>query len=157
MMAANFASLADDRNLFAPIAEWLVVAASHAVMGWMHRDHAEAAFHLAARTYDHPATSSLPAKERQMRTFVKIATATALTAFAATSAAGEPVKPQANKDKCYGISLAGKNDCAAGAGTTCAGTSKKNYQGNAWKYVAKGTCTKIKTPKGVGSLKPIAR
>ena len=92
-----------------------------------------------------------------MRTFVKIATATALTAFAATSAAAGPVKPQANKDKCYGISLAGKNDCAAGAGTTCAGTSKKNYQGNAWKYVAKGTCTSIKTPKGNGSLKPIAR
>ena len=39
----------------------------------------------------------------------------------------------------------------------CAGTSKVDYQGNAWKYVAKGTCTKIKTPKGTGSLKPIAR
>jgi uncharacterized membrane protein len=82
--------------------------------------------------------------------------ATALTAFAATAAVGGPVKPQPTKDKCYGISLAGKNDCAAGAGTTCAGTSKRSYQGNAWKYVAKGTCTSIKTPKGVGSLKPIA-
>ena len=57
------------------------------------------------------------------------------------------------KERCYGISLAGKNDCAAGPGTTCAGTNKTDYQGNAWKYVAKGTCTTMKTPKGMGSLK----
>jgi uncharacterized membrane protein len=56
------------------------------------------------------------------------------------------------KEKCYGISMAGKNDCAAGPGTTCAGTSKMDYQANAWKYVAKGTCTTMKTPKGMGSL-----
>jgi uncharacterized membrane protein len=62
--------------------------------------------------------------------------------------------PQPNKDKCYGISLAGKNDCAAGAGTSCAGTSRVDYQGNAWKYVARGTCTQIRTPRGVGSLTP---
>ena len=83
--------------------------------------------------------------------------ATALTAFAATAANAGPVKAQPKADKCYGISLAGKNDCAAGPGTSCAGTSKRNYQGNAWKYVAKGTCTSIKTPKGNGSLKPVAR
>jgi len=52
------------------------------------------------------------------------------------------------------VSMAGKNDCAAGPGTTCAGTSKMDYQGNAWKLVAKGTCTSIKTPKGKGSLSP---
>ena len=60
---------------------------------------------------------------------------------------------QPGKDKCYGIALAGKNDCAAGAGTSCAGTSKVDYQGNAWKLVPAGTCTTIKTPKGMGSLK----
>jgi uncharacterized membrane protein len=81
----------------------------------------------------------------------------AAAAFASTAAMASPVKPQPNKDKCFGISLAGKNDCAAGAGTTCAGTSRKDYQGNAWKYVAKGTCASIKTPNGTGSLKPIAR
>jgi uncharacterized membrane protein len=91
-----------------------------------------------------------------MKTFATIITATALSAFAVTAANAGPAKPQPTKDKCYGVSLAGKNDCAAGAGTTCAGTSKRDYQGNAWKYVAKGTCAKIKTPKGVGSLKPIA-
>lgn len=86
-----------------------------------------------------------------------IATATigaALAASLAASAQAGPVKPQPGMDKCYGISLAGKNDCAAGAGTSCAGTSRVDYQGNAWKYVAKGTCEKIKTPKGMGSLTP---
>ena len=90
---------------------------------------------------------------------MKIATFAIAGAAVALASAGQagPVKPQPNKDKCYGISLAGKNDCAAGAGTTCAGTSKRNYQGNAWKFVAKGTCANIKTPKGNGSLKPVAR
>jgi len=81
-------------------------------------------------------------------------------ALAATVTAGLSVTPAAAagaKEKCYGVSLAGKNDCAAGPGTSCAGTSTKDYQGNAWKYVDKGTCTTIKTPKGKGSLKPVKR
>ena len=86
-----------------------------------------------------------------------IAIASAAAALVSTAAIAGPVKPQPGKDKCYGISLAGKNDCKAGAGTTCAGTSRKNYQGDAWKYVAKGTCASIKTPKGNGSLSPINR
>ena len=57
-------------------------------------------------------------------------------------------------EKCYGVAIAGKNDCKAGAGTTCAGTSKMDYQGNSWKNVPAGTCTMIKTPKGMGSLTP---
>jgi uncharacterized membrane protein len=57
-------------------------------------------------------------------------------------------------EKCYGVALAGKNDCKAGAGTTCAGTSKVNYQKNAWQLVPAGTCLKIKTPNGTGSLTP---
>lgn len=65
-----------------------------------------------------------------------------------------PAQP-ADKEKCYGVSLAGKNDCAAGPGTTCAGTSKVDYQGNAWTLVPKGTCVTMKTPKGMGSLQPI--
>ena len=84
-------------------------------------------------------------------------TAAALAALSAAAATASPVKPQPNSEKCYGISLAGKNDCAAGPGTSCAGTSRRAYQGNAWKYVAKGTCAKIKTPRGAGSLRPIAR
>ena len=61
----------------------------------------------------------------------------------------------ANMEKCYGVATAGKNDCAGGS-LSCAGTSTKDYQANAWKYVAKGTCAAIKTPKGNGSLTPKA-
>lgn len=57
-------------------------------------------------------------------------------------------------EKCYGVAKAGHNDCKAGAGTTCAGTSQRDYQGNAWKLVPAGTCAHIKTPHGTGSLKP---
>jgi len=60
-------------------------------------------------------------------------------------------------EKCYGVSLAGKNDCAAGPGTTCAGTSVRDYQGNAWKNVPAGTCTSIQTPRGNGSLTAVSR
>ena len=60
-------------------------------------------------------------------------------------------------EKCYGVAKAGENDCAAGPGTSCAGTSTRDYQGNAWKLVEKGTCESISTPKGSGSLKPINR
>ena len=75
--------------------------------------------------------------------------------FAADDKAADKDKMAAT-EKCYGVALAGKNDCAAGAGTTCAGTAKADYQGNAWKSVAKGTCTTIQTPKGPGSLTPKA-
>ena len=82
-------------------------------------------------------------------------TALTLAALASGAALAQPKPAQSTMDKCYGVSLAGKNDCAAGPGTTCAGTSKVDYQGNAWKYVAKGTCTTMKTPKGMGSMKEI--
>ena len=62
----------------------------------------------------------------------------------------------AHKEKCFGVALKGQNDCYAGAGTTCAGTSTADYQGNAFKVVAKGTCVTMKTPKGPGSLTPKA-
>ncbi len=63
--------------------------------------------------------------------------ASSLASIDVASAAG------AGKDKCYGISLAGENDCAAGPGTTCAGTSTVDYQGNAWTLVPEGTCEAI--------------
>jgi len=55
-------------------------------------------------------------------------------------------------EKCFGVAKAGENDCKAGAGTTCAGTSKVDYQKNSYKLVPAGTCTKIKTPNGFGLL-----
>ncbi|MEM6744978.1 MAG: DUF2282 domain-containing protein [Pseudomonadota bacterium] len=64
------------------------------------------------------------------------------TAVAAVTAATSTPAAAAGKEKCYGISLAGKNDCKAGAGTTCAGSSTVDYQGNAWTLVPKGDCVK---------------
>jgi uncharacterized membrane protein len=57
-------------------------------------------------------------------------------------------------EKCYGVAKKGHNDCYAGAGTTCAGTSTADYQGNSFKLVATGTCVTMQTPKGPGSLTP---
>ena len=60
-----------------------------------------------------------------------------------------------DKEKCYGVAMKGKNDCAAGPGTTCAGTSKMDYQGNAWSFVPKGTCEKTaskSSPSGFAKL-----
>ena len=82
-------------------------------------------------------------------------TLAALAVLASGAALAQPKPAQPTMDKCYGTSLAAKNDCKAGAGTSCAGTSKVDYQGNAWKYVAKGTCTTMKTPNGMGSLAEI--
>jgi uncharacterized membrane protein len=73
-------------------------------------------------------------------------------AFAAMPAAAQP----ADKEKCFGVAMKGKNDCKAGAGTTCAGTSKVDYQGNAWSLVPKGTCEKTASktsPTGFGQMK----
>ena len=66
----------------------------------------------------------------------------AAIAFGATA----PVHAGDAKEKCYGVSLAGMNDCAAGPGTTCQGTSTIDFQGNAWAFVRGGTCTSIKVP-----------
>jgi uncharacterized membrane protein len=52
----------------------------------------------------------------------------------------------AHKEKCYGVALKGQNDCAAGRGTTCQGTSTVDFQGNSWKFVQRGTCESIVLP-----------
>jgi uncharacterized membrane protein len=64
--------------------------------------------------------------------------------------------PSGRKDKCYGIALAGENDCKAGAGTSCEGTSTIDFQGNAWTYAPQGSCAFIVTPKGPASLEEVA-
>lgn len=78
---------------------------------------------------------------------------------AAVAAAAVPASAQnADMEKCYGVALAGQNDCAAGPGTTCAGTSTVDYQGNAFKAVPAGTCTTMELPgERVGSLEPLTR
>jgi len=85
-----------------------------------------------------------------------IAVAGALAAVLAAHAA--PTFAQEGKEKCFGVALAGKNDCKAGAGTTCAGSSKVDYQGNAWSLVPAGTCTTMELPEGrMGSLEALER
>lgn len=79
----------------------------------------------------------------------------ALASGAALAQTSPAMEAKPAMEKCYGVSMAGKNDCAAGAGTTCAGTSKMDYQANAWKFVPAGTCASIKTPKGMGTLTPM--
>ena len=81
--------------------------------------------------------------------------ALAALASGAAMAQDKPMDGKPAMEKCFGVSMAGKNDCAAGPGTTCAGTSKTDYQGNSWKLVPAGTCAGIKTPKGMGSLTAI--
>lgn len=85
------------------------------------------------------------------------AAALALAVGAALALAQMPAQAQpAGKEKCFGVALKGKNDCAAGPGTTCAGTSARDYQGNAWSLVAKGSCEKTASKTsatGHGQLK----
>jgi uncharacterized membrane protein len=72
-------------------------------------------------------------------------------ALASTAARAD----EGGKEKCFGVALKGKNDCAAGAGTSCAGSSTRDFQGNAWKLVPKGTCEQVMSktsPTGFGQL-----
>ena len=67
---------------------------------------------------------------------------------AAVTAHGVTEAQAQENEKCFGVSLAGENDCAAGPGTTCAGSSTVDYQGNAWTLVPAGTCGDIELPDG---------
>ena len=89
------------------------------------------------------------------------AVATALSSMAIAgplTAAEEKAAMAAGKEKCYGVVLKGQNDCATGVGTTCQGESTVDFQGNTWKFVQGGTCTKLELPGGRhGSPEPLTR
>jgi uncharacterized membrane protein len=86
---------------------------------------------------------------------VAAAIASVASAAPMTKAEGDAAVA-AGKEKCYGVALKGQNDCAAGPGTTCQGTSTTDFQGNAWKFVRGGSCVSIEVPGGKhGSLTPI--
>jgi uncharacterized membrane protein len=102
--------------------------------------------------------------EKQMKNVVSslILAGAVTTALATVAAAGPLTKAEADaataahKEKCFGVALKGQNDCAAGPGTTCQGTSTTDFQGNSWKFVQGGTCASIVVPGGKhGSLKPV--
>ena len=89
------------------------------------------------------------------------AVATALGSMASagplTEAEGKAAM-EAGKEKCYGVALKGQNDCAAGPGTTCQGTSTVDFQGNAWSFVQGGTCTTLELPGDrEGATEPLTR
>jgi uncharacterized membrane protein len=91
-------------------------------------------------------------------TFAAVAaSALALSLAAAAANASAVAVDEEGMERCYGIALEGENDCSAGPGTSCAGTSTVDFQGNAWSYVPEGTCTSIETPYGNGSLTAIER
>jgi uncharacterized membrane protein len=89
----------------------------------------------------------------------KIAAAAAALSAAATLATAPATAAKPAQEKCYGVALKGKNDCAAGPGTSCAGTSTSDYQGNAWKHVSAGTCVKMggSLEARAGNAKPVAK
>lgn len=66
-------------------------------------------------------------------------------AMAAAIALSAPLAQagSADSEKCYGVAAAGQNDCKAGPGTTCAGSSTEDSQADAWIYVPSGTCDKL--------------
>ncbi|WP_372892921.1 DUF2282 domain-containing protein [Rhodosalinus sp.] len=105
-----------------------------------------------------------------MSNTLKTASVAGAVAGAIAAALSGHATPAAAQDavKCYGVSLAGENDCAAGPGTTCAGTSTVDWQGNAWTLVETGTCesgTPVIADDGevelpgdrMGSLEPLER
>ena len=74
---------------------------------------------------------------------VASAVAAALAMPLASSAQGGPApKPKFEAEKCYGIVKAGKNDCQT-ANSSCAGTSKRDRQADAWIYMPAGSCEKL--------------
>lgn len=88
------------------------------------------------------------------RRTLSLTLAAAVAAALATPAVAKPAM-MANMEKCFGVALKGHNDCKAGPGTTCAGTSKVDFQGNSWKAVPNGTCTTLESrtsPSGHGQL-----
>lgn len=94
-----------------------------------------------------------------MKSNLGLAAASLASLAAASLLVSAPATAQAAgaKEKCYGVALKGKNDCAAGPGTSCAGSSTADYQGNAWKYVAKDSCVKMggSLTAKAGNKKPV--
>ncbi len=100
----------------------------------------------------------MPAMDYKFSISSALATVVAAGVLTTASFAAQADDGSKEKEKCYGVALAGQNDCAAGPGTSCAGSSTVDYQGDAWKFVPTGTCTTIKLPGGrAGSQQPLDR
>lgn len=89
-----------------------------------------------------------------------LALAAAVAAAALMSAGAQAQTANTDKERCYGISMAGKNDCAATGNNSCSGQAKVDFDTKAWKYVAKGTCATMEVTlkdgmKRKGTLQPM--
>jgi uncharacterized membrane protein len=94
----------------------------------------------------------------QAKRMTGVAVACAFSAALSLVGANHPAAAEGDQEKCYGIAKKGENGCQAGPGTSCAGTSTIDYQGNSWSLVPKGTCTSIELPGDrKGSLEPLTR
>jgi uncharacterized membrane protein len=129
-----------------------------------YRHDAASAFRSERGFRQHDVARQVPPRQRETRMTDINSAGTVLSGFLIASAiaaalAGTPAAAdEARQEKCFGVSLAGQNDCAAGPGTTCAGTSRIDYQGNAWKLVPAGTCLDLALPgERMGSLEPLQR
>ena len=93
-------------------------------------------------------------KQRNARSAIAIALSAVVSGLAAAPGHAQEVEggQQPGFERCYGVALKGQNDCGAGEGTSCAGTSTLDYQESAWKLVPKGTCLDTTTPFGHGTL-----
>lgn len=78
-----------------------------------------------------------------------VATALGLAAQLSTAIAAD----DQGKEKCYGVAMAGKNDCASAGNNSCAGTAKSDYDKVAWKYVTKGTCESMSVTLKDGTMR----
>jgi len=94
---------------------------------------------------------------------IRTPAALAAAIAAAVTATATPA-PAQQQEACYGVAMTGKNDCANAAGTlACAGTSKVDYQGDAWTMVPAGTCLTMELPAMADgtprkpALEPVAR
>jgi uncharacterized membrane protein len=117
--------------------------------------------HLACAAGHDRQKFNRPKETKMSHTRTALSAAYLASALAAALSAGSVFVSTdavaADKEKCFGVALAGKNDCAAGAGTSCAGTSKVDYQGNSWKYVPAGSCEAMNMDGHKGSLTALTR
>ena len=93
------------------------------------------------------------------RRTASLALAGSVMAALSLAAAAGPATAADDKEKCFGISMAGKNDCASAGNNSCAGTAKRDFEKAAWKYVPKGSCVSMEVTlpddsKRMGSLEP---
>ncbi len=77
-----------------------------------------------------------------MNAYTKIGVATvSVASFALAAGVAQAEKVKGPKEKCYGITMAGENDCGNLAGThSCESQSTVSYDAGEWQFVAKGTC-----------------